>query len=203
MHTVTHSLALGPPPPHVSNVFAASWRCDTRIIIGTNMLVVLEVVRVKGSLFVLLVILASMTIWAQQQPQDHAQDQQLVRRPRAIFLQPTCDGKLASVLLSSFKEAISNSQRYDLVANLSDNGKMDAVFIIQMACGEHNNFVSVGSIYGVAKCFGPKNCHVSLDGHTLNVLMCDPNGESVCGKELFKEFEYVLATTGLMGVKLD
>jgi hypothetical protein len=107
------------------------------------------------------------------------------------------------VLLSSFKEAISTSQRYELVPNLSDNGKMDTVFIIQMACGEHNNFVSVGSIYGMAKCFGPKNCHVSLDGHTLNVLMCDPTGEAICGKELFKEFEYVLATTGLMGVKLE
>jgi hypothetical protein len=95
------------------------------------------------------------------------------------------------------------SQRYELASNLSDNGKMDAVVIIQMACGEHNNTVSVGSIYGMAKCFATNNCHVSLDGHTLNVLMCDSNGEAVCGKELFKEFEYVLATTGLMGVKLE
>jgi hypothetical protein len=55
----------------------------------------------------------------------------------------------------------------------------------------------------MAKCFGLKNCHVSLDGYTLNVLMCDPNGEAVCGKELFKEFEYVLATKGLMGVKVE
>ena len=86
---------------------------------------------------------------------------------------------------------------------MSDNGKMDAVLIIQMACGERNNAVSVGSIYGMAKCFGPKDCHVSLDGHTLNVLMCDTNGEPICGKELFKEFEYALATTGLMGVKLE
>lgn len=95
------------------------------------------------------------------------------------------------------------SQWYELVSNLSDDGKMDAVFIIEMACGESHNDVSVGSIYGMAKCFGLKNCHVSLDGHTLNVLMCDPNGETICGKELFKEFEYVLATTRLMGVKLE
>ncbi len=107
------------------------------------------------------------------------------------------------MLLVSFKDAISTSQRYVLVSNLSDNGKMDAVFIIEMACGESHNAVSVGSIYGMAKCFGINNCHVSLGGHTLNVLMCDPNGETVCGKELFKEFEYVLATTGLVGVKLE
>ena len=61
----------------------------------------------------------------------------------------------------------------------------------------------LGKVGHPPKCFGPKNCHVSLDGHSLNVLMCDPNGEAVCGKELFKEFEYVLATTGLMGIKLE
>jgi len=120
-----------------------------------------------------------------------------------VFLQPTCDGKLASALLSSFKDAISTSQRYELVPNLSDNGKMDAVIVVEMACGEHNNFVLVGSIFGLAKCFGPNNCHESLNGHTLNVLMCDPDSEATCGKELFKELEYVLATTGLRGVKLE
>jgi len=119
-----------------------------------------------------------------------------------MSLEATCEGKLASVLFSSFKEAISTSQRYELVPDLSDHGKMDAVLIIQMACGEHNNFVSVGSVYGMAKCFGPKNCHLSLDGRTLNVLMCDPNGEAICGKELFKEFEYVLATTGMRGCEI-
>jgi hypothetical protein len=37
----------------------------------------------------------------------------------------------------------------------------------------------------------------------LNVLVCDPNGEAICGRELFKEFEYELARTGLMGLKLE
>lgn len=157
----------------------------------------------KCALFVVLALLASLTTSAQDRPQDHAQDQPQAKRLKSVFLQPTCDGKLASVLLSSFKDAISTSHRYELVPNLSDNGKMDTVFIIQMACGESHNAVSVGSIYGMAKCLSPRNCHVSLDGHTLNVLMCDPNGEAVCGKELFKEFEYVLGTTGLMGVKLE
>jgi hypothetical protein len=158
---------------------------------------------VKHLFFAVLATLASLAISAQGRPQDHAQATPQAKPLKPIFLQPTCDGKLASVLLSSFKDAISTSQRYELVSNLSDNGKMDTVFIIQMACAEGHNAVSVGSIYGMAKCFGLKNCHVSLDGHTLNILMCDPNGEAVCGKELLKEFEYVLATTGLMGVKLE
>ena len=157
----------------------------------------------KRTLFAMLAILGSLAVTAQNRPQDHAQEQPQTKRLKPIVLQPACDGKLASVLFSSFKDAISTSQRYELVPNLSDNGKMDTVLIIQMACGESHNAVSVGSIYGMAKCFGPKNCHVSLDGHTLNVLMCDPNGEAICGKELLKEFDYVLATTGLMGIKLE
>lgn len=157
----------------------------------------------KRLLFVVLAMLASLAITAQDRPQDHVQDQPQAKRLKPVFLQPTCDGKLGSVLLSSFKDALSTSQRYELVPNLSDNGKMDAVVIIQMACTDHNNIVSAGSIYGMAKCFGPTNCHLSLDGHTLNVLVCDSNSEAICGKELFKEFEYMLATRGLMGVKLE
>jgi TPR repeat protein len=135
----------------------------------------------------------------QTQTQDHPQSQGI----RPVFVKATtCDGKLASVLFSSFKEAISTSQRHELVRDLSDNGKMDTVLTIQMACEEHNNSVSVRSAYGMAKCFGPKNCHAALDGRTSNVLSCDPNGEAICGKELFKEFEYVLATTGI-NVKLE
>lgn len=153
----------------------------------------------KNILLIMLTMLASMTTNAQ----EHVQNPPSTKHSKPVFLQPTCEGKLASVLLSSFRDAISTSQGYELVSDLSDNGKMDAVVIIQMACGESHGAVSVGSIYGVAKCLGVKNCHVSLDGHTLNVLMCDPNGEAVCGRELVKEFEYVLATIGLMGTKVE
>lgn len=141
-------------------------------------------------------------------PQDQQQQTQTQDHPQAEGIRPvfikavTCEGKLASILFSSFKEAISTSQRHELVRDLSDDGKMDTVLIIQMACEEHNNSVSVRSAYGEAKCFGPKNCHAALDPRTGNVLSCDPNGEPICGKELFKEFEYVLATTGI-SVKLE
>ena len=142
----------------------------------------------------------------QAQPQAQPSVHLVALGIRPVFIAfpkpATCDGKLASVLLSSFKDALSTSQRHDLIRDLSDNGKMDTVLIIQMACEERNNSVSVTSTYGEAKCFGPKNCHVALDPRTGNVLSCDPNGEPICGKELFKEFEYVLATTGI-GVKLE
>jgi len=133
-----------------------------------------------------------------QQQQKQAQEYPQAQSLRPVFVKATnCDGKLASVLFSSFKDAISNSQRRELIRDLSDDGKMDAVLVIQMACEEHNNSVSVRSTYGMAKCFGLKNCHVALDSRTGNVLTCDPNGEPICGKELFKEFEYILATIGI------
>lgn len=140
----------------------------------------------------------------QHQAQPQAQLAALGIKPVFIAFtkRASCDGKLASVLFSSFKEAISTSQRHELIRDLSDNGKMDTVLIIQMDCEERNNSVAVTSTYGMAKCFGPKNCHVALDARTGNVLTCDPNGEPICGKELFKEFEYVLATTGI-NVKLE
>ena len=120
----------------------------------------------------------------QAQSQDRPSEHLLALGVRPVFIQAaSCDGKLASVLFSSFKEAISTSQRHELIRDLSDNGKMDTVLIIQMACEEHKNSVSVKSAYGMAKCFGPKNCHAALDGRTGNVLSCDPNGESTCGKE--------------------
>jgi uncharacterized protein len=139
----------------------------------------------------------------QAQPQTQPSEHLVALGIRPVFIKATaCDGKLASVLFSSFKEAISTSQRHELIRDLSDNGKMDTVLTIQMACEEHNNSVSVRSAYGEAKCFGPKNCHAAIDPRTGNVLSCDPNGEPICGKELFKEFEYVLATTGI-NVKLE
>jgi len=137
----------------------------------------------------------------QAQPQAQPSVHLVALGIRPVFIAfpkpATCDGKLASVLLSSFKEALSASQRHELIRDLSDNGKMDTVLIVQMSCEERNNSVSVTSTYGEAKCFGPKNCHAALDPRTGNVLSCDPNGEPICGKELFKEFEYVLATTGI------
>jgi len=115
--------------------------------------------------------------------------------PRPIFVKATCDGKSPSTLLSSFKEAISTSQKYQVVPTLDDNGRMDVVIVVEMSCVERNNIVAVASAYGLAKCFGPKNCHSTLDGTSLSALLCDPNGEAVCGRELFKGLEYYLANS--------
>jgi hypothetical protein len=73
------------------------------------------------------------------------------------------------VILSAFKEELQNSKKYELVADLSDNEKMDVVISVQMICEEDKGNVAVASVYGYAKCFGPKNCHVSVDGSTAQL----------------------------------
>jgi hypothetical protein len=72
---------------------------------------------------------------------------------------------------------------------LSDKGKMDAVISVQMICEEDKGNVAVASVYGLVKCFGPKNCLASVDGSTLTALLSEPGLERQSGINLFKEFD--------------
>ena len=83
---------------------------------------------------------------------------------KPVFLMTNCTLKSGSVILSAFKEALQNSKKYELVPDLSDKGKMDVVITVRMICVEDKSNVAVASVYGLAKCFGPKNCHVSVRG---------------------------------------
>jgi hypothetical protein len=89
-----------------------------------------------------------------------------------------------------------------MVPNLSDNGKMDVVLTINMVCAERDNVIGVASVYGMAKCLGPQNCHHSIDGSRLNMLMCDPNGQAQCGKEQFREGTFQGARVCLEQIEL-
>ena len=147
---------------------------------------------VKATARTLLFVLCSLVSLAQE-------------HPKPVFIKATgCESKLTSVLFSSFKDSMkAGIARYEIVPDLSDYGKNDVVLVIQMACGEHNNAVSVASIYGLSKCFGPGNCHQSINGSTLNLLMCDPSGEKQCGFELLKELDYTLSRTNPRGMQLE
>jgi hypothetical protein len=120
----------------------------------------------------------------------HASDQL-----KPVFLVTNCTLKSGSVIFSAFKEALQNSKKYELVPDLSDKGKMDVVITVRMICVEDKGNVAVASIYGLAKCFGPKNCHVSVNDSTLNALLSEPGIEAQSGTNLFKEFDEVLAET--------
>jgi|ERR1700689_5596681 hypothetical protein len=117
----------------------------------------------------------------------HASDQ-----PKPVFLVTNCTLKSGSVILSAFKEALQSSKKYELVSNLSDNGKNDVVIELRMICEEDKGNVAVASVLGFAKCFGPKNCHVSVNGSTLTALLSEPGIETQSGTNLFKGFEDTL-----------
>ena len=109
--------------------------------------------------------------------------------PQSVFVKATCNGKLSSVVLSSFIEQIRASQKYQSIANLGDSGRMDIVLHVQMSCVERDNVAAVATVYGVAKCFGPRNCHATMDGTSLRVVFCDPDAVASCGRVLFKAFD--------------
>jgi hypothetical protein len=132
----------------------------------------------------------------QTQTQDHQEDQQ---QPRAqdqlkpVFLISNCILKSGSVILSAFKEALQNSKKYELVPDLSDKGKMDVVITVKMLCVEDKGNVAVASIYGLTKCFGRKDCRVSINDSTLTALLSEPGIETQSGINLFKGFDQQMA----------
>jgi hypothetical protein len=127
----------------------------------------------------------------------HASDQL-----KPVFLKTNCTWKSGSVILSAFKEALQNSKKYELVPDLSDKEKMDVVISVQMICEEDKGNVAVASVYGLVKCFGPKNCHAS-DGSTLTALLSEPGLERQSGINLFKEFDEMQAESKNHQMVLD
>lgn len=126
-----------------------------------------------------------------------------VENPRPVFVKAMCNGKVSSNLLSSFKEAIRTSQKYQLVSTLDDNGRMDVVLEIQMRCTERDNAVAVATVYAVAKCFGLGNCQATVDGASLNVALCDSKVVEECGRAIFKAFEDYLSRPNPAQLKLN
>jgi hypothetical protein len=108
----------------------------------------------------------------------------------SIFIKAAaCDGKLSSAVIASLKEEIGNSQKYHLVPNLSDEGRMGEVITIGMACSERTEVAAVATTYGKGKCFPGAYCHQAVDGSSLKVALCDSNAIAECGRVLFKTFD--------------
>ena len=89
-----------------------------------------------------------------------------------------CTLKSGSVIRSACEEALQKSKKYELAPDLSDKGEMDVVIVARMICVEDKGNVAVASIYELANCFGPKNCHVSVHDSTLKALLSEPGMET-------------------------
>jgi hypothetical protein len=112
--------------------------------------------------------------------------------PQPVFVRALCDKKLSTIVVSSLKEAMSASGKYRLVSSLNDEGKLDLVHTIHMACVENNDVSSVATQYGIAKCQTSKECGSIIDGDSLNVSLCNANLSADCGRALFKAFDYYM-----------
>jgi hypothetical protein len=108
----------------------------------------------------------------------------------SVFIKAAaCDGKLSSAVIVSLKEEIGNSQKYHVVPNLSDEGRMGEVITIGMACSERPEVAGIATTYGKGKCFPGAYCHQAVDGSSLKVALCDSNAIAECGRMLFKTFD--------------
>ena len=111
-------------------------------------------------------------------------------KPKSVFIHATCDGsKVFSDTLSSLREGIHTSQKYQLVRTLNDEGRMAVVLTIYIDCAERNGIVAVATSYGLAKCYSDKNCHLSVDGNSIKSTLCDASNAAECGRTIFKAFD--------------
>lgn len=116
--------------------------------------------------------------------------------PKPVFIRGTCLDPISSKALSSFKEEMQKSQKYELVRDMSDEGQMDVVLTINISCGEHQNVAAISTVFGRAKCFGVKNCHHAIDGSSLRADLCEASKALECGQALFRAFDdYVINPT--------
>jgi hypothetical protein len=123
--------------------------------------------------------------------------------PRPVFIHHACDDKISYAVISSLKEEIRTSQKYQLVPTLDDNGRMDVVLTIQMSCTERNDAAAVATVYGKGKCFGHNNCHGAFDVSSLRADFCDSNAAVECGRSLFKAFDDYTKRPSLIQLRLE
>jgi hypothetical protein len=122
--------------------------------------------------------------------------------PKPVFIKPTCDSKISQIVLSSLRDEIRASPRYRLATNLADEGRMDLVLTLNISCSERDNVAAVAIVYGVAKCFADKNCHLSIDGTSIRAEVCEANAENDCGRRLFKTFDDYVDNASKPALKL-
>jgi hypothetical protein len=108
---------------------------------------------------------------------------------KPVFVRADCNGQLSSAVLNTLKENLRASQKYQLISSVDDNGRMDVVLQVNVSCAERDNFAALGAVYGVAKCFGPRNCRVTMDGSSVTAILCDRNGIGECGRLFFQSFD--------------
>jgi hypothetical protein len=93
------------------------------------------------------------------------------------------------VVLSWLTKSITDSPKYRLVSGLDDDGHLDTVHTIYMACTENKDVTAIATNYGIAKCQSKDRCASVIDGISINSALCNWNLSPDCGRALFKAFD--------------
>jgi hypothetical protein len=107
----------------------------------------------------------------------------------SVFIKSACDGKISAALVTSLKAEVDTSQKYHVVPNLTDEGRMDWVLTITVACSERTDIVAIATAFGKGKCFPGAYCQGGIDASSLKSTLCDSSTAVECGKTLFKTFD--------------
>jgi hypothetical protein len=112
--------------------------------------------------------------------------------PKPVFVHAQCGEQPASAL-SSLKDELRKSQKYQLIPTLDDYGRMDVVLTIEMTCKGRSDVTAIATAYGKGKCFSSSKCHGAFDSSSLRVDFCDLKDDpTACGRALYEAFdEYV------------
>ncbi len=123
--------------------------------------------------------------------------------PKSVFVHSACGSTASSVVVLSLKDVIRSSPKYRLVRTLDDDGRMGIVLSIYMNCAERNDIIGVATSYGLAKCYGEKNCHLSVDGHSIRSTLCNASSAVECGQTLFRDFDDYINSSNQSTFKLN
>jgi len=107
----------------------------------------------------------------------------------SVFIKSACEGKISSTFITSLKAEVEASQKYHVVPNLTDEGRMGEVLTIQVACSERGDMVAIATTFGKGKCFPGAYCQAGVDGSSLKSALCDSSTSVECGRTLFKTFD--------------
>lgn len=116
-----------------------------------------------------------------------------VETPKHVFIKASCEGKVSSAVIMSFREAIRASNGYQLTKSFLDDGGVGAVLTVYMTCtdisdDQASDIAAVAAIYGQSRCV-LGSCRVTSYESTLKSLLCGSNTATECGKALFRDFD--------------
>jgi hypothetical protein len=118
-----------------------------------------------------------------------------------VFIKDTdCDGPLSSIVLTSLKQQIKASTKYQLADSLEDTGGLGVVIAVYVTCTDavlrnSEQIASLATIFGFATCNAGR-CHVATDEGSLGVFLCSGKSGVGSGSDIYGALSEYMSTDG-------